>query len=233
MKRSISFLSLVLVAHTATAQSTAQRVPLVRKPEVGQSVRLRVRVELTLDGELVVMTGESKTTTKAISPNGEVTETIEDGSLMVTVGGESTSMPSQAPYEMKSDGDGNLLSVVGKQTTAIDYRRSQMSAFSFPANPVAIGESWTKKFAANSKTGTVDGESTYKLDGTERIGGAECARITWTYTESSGVKPASAKGTMWIRISDGTRLKLSAEAKSVPIDEKLPPVDMKIEYAPA
>ena len=80
-----------------------------------------------------------------------------------------------------------------------------------PANPVAIGDSWTNTLAASNQTMGMKGTSKAKLVGVKSVGGRQCAVLAMTVSLSGGQQGMSGSGTgeSLVDMADGQAVKTS------------------------
>ncbi len=199
----------------------------MRTAKIGDRLEYALTIKTHLNENDLTVTSDVTSTVKSIDKEFVVDE-FEESNVTIDVAGNSIAIPNEGAHRTKTDLTGLVIELTGRQSTSLDYRTQQMRAFLPPTAPVKVGDSWTRELKANPKIGTPTATAQMKFVATEKIGSADCAKVSWTYKETEGTAPCSLEGTVWVRLSDAALMKMDADAKSVPYGDSLPPADMKI-----
>jgi hypothetical protein len=105
-------------------------------------------------------------------------------------------------------------------------RIEQMNAFRYPDKAVKVGDSW-ERTVKGEKGGAVPATAKYTFKGIEKSGKYTCFKVEYTYTETSGDKPSSAKGTVWLDQTTGDLVKGDVDMKDVVFQDGIPPMNAK------
>ncbi|MBS1704300.1 MAG: hypothetical protein JST40_00385 [Armatimonadetes bacterium] len=217
-----ALLTLMLVAHAGEATYGFKRTA-----KVGDELVMKINVELTIEDQQATIAGKSRSKVVKVESDGTIVEESKDEDLKFSVAGQEFPIPQEDAKKITYDPRGFVKEIEGDETEALDYRMSNLTLFVRPEKEVKVGESWTVEFKENAKTKIDGAKGEFKLEAIETVSGAECGKVTYKYAETSGSKPMSAEGTMWIRLKDGLMIKLNADGKNVPLEDEEHPNDLK------
>lgn len=228
MRNGMRLIGMAAVAAMAlTALAVQDAVTLKRAPKVGETIKYHIKAEMEVPQ---VGTGEMNATVtdkvSKVSENGEyaIESTMTEGKF-VYPGGEFD-IPEQGASTTTYNPQGAILSLKEPSNDPSSRRLANMNAISFPSTPVKVGDTW-KTVVKKDDQGSVDAEGSYKVEGSEKVGEYETLKITGTYKETSGEAPASASGTFWINVKDGTLVKMVGAIKNAPYPT-VGPLDAKV-----
>lgn len=201
---------------------------LRRSALVGQTTRYSIKTTFEVP--------EVGTATMTALYYDKIAEVSEDGGWVaesnitngqVTIPGmPANPMPAVAPTKTTYNGLGMVTDVDDPSGDPNAMRYAMLQALVFPDKPVKVGDTWRNNFSKDSRPGSVDAVSSYKVEALEKLSSFECYKITGTYRETSGPAPAAATGTFWISTKDGSLVKFVGTFKNAPLAE-IGPLDMK------
>lgn len=195
----------------------AQETHVIRwQPVLNQPVRYLMEGSAPMAGGAMTINFNVVTESKVVEISDEaVTSEERMVSLEVLLNGNplpaemmgDAGAMTEAVIKMKRDRTGKLIGDLGEggmpgQSPAI----ARVSEFIYPAEPKAMGESWTRDFAADEKLGLKAARTKYTLKGIDNWGDHKGYRIEFAFSELSGAAPMGATGKMWLDTTTGELL---------------------------
>ncbi|MBX7136094.1 MAG: hypothetical protein K1X67_25775 [Fimbriimonadaceae bacterium] len=204
-------------------------VKLTWQPKVGATAKYSMDVDAEGDfgqGPMKIkVTMTLANTVKSVSDKEVVVEG-KTSNMKITLDGNE--LPAPASDETSTSTfapDGELISV--KSSSGQENRRlEQMNAFVYPSASVKPGDTWTRE-VKGEKGGGVPATAKYSYVGAEKVGKWDCYKVSYTYTETKGDMPTSAKGTAWLDAATGDLVKMDVEMKNVVFQDGVPPMAAK------
>lgn len=106
-------------------------------------------------------------------------------------------------------------------------RMGMSQRFVFPKDAMEVDGTWTHKIEKDAEKGTFTTEYKFTYLGEEEVIGIKCWKITAEVKETDAPTNMYGTGTIWLDVRDGELVKASYDMKKVPINEMIPPADMK------
>lgn len=212
----------------AQPPASAQKVTFAFRAAAGQVKRVAAVATFTVPGAPGPLEFKEvdKITFTGVSPTGEVTWDSKTESIQRFLGGQKlpddpTTGKDTDTYTVKPDG--MLVSFkstsMEKDPDHTDERIFFATSILFSDKPIAVGEKWVREFKANATLGTVDGKGEYEFQALEEKNGVLCARIGYTYTETTGKNPLNAKGLIWVEPASGDDVSTDIVVNNVPFGD--------------
>lgn len=110
---------------------------------------------------------------------------------------------------------GEVIEIKGDNVDANVYRFSNLSLFILPDKAVSAGDVWTYDVKPDPKLSGVAAKATYTFVGEDKVGSTDTLKVKYSIKETSS-DGASSEGTVWIRKSDFTMVKLSGKLTNAP-----------------
>lgn len=168
----------------------------------GSKANYVMNMDSNMSGQKVKVNMKMTQTVTAVN-NGVGTLKFNIGAMTMSMNGKPMQNPAAGQMgktvEMKMDSRGK---VVGGASTG------QQTSVPLPANPVAIGKSWTETTTTPAMGQSVTVRATYKFVGIE--GSAAKLSISLTGT---GQFSMSGNGFVWLDMADGSLLKSTTNVK--------------------
>lgn len=211
-----------------TRPTTAVAARLRRTPKVGDNAKYSMRTTFEVPD---VGTAEMKGTfvekiKELLDEGGYVTESALSKTTLTVPGNGTNPVPDAKPTISHFNQFGMVTYVDDGEDGAYAMRYAMLQALVLPDRPLKIGDTWRNSFSRDSRPGSMDAVSSYKLEGVETLGPFECYKISGTYRETGGEAPASATGTFWMSTKDFSLVKFAGSLKNAPIQE-VGPLDLK------
>lgn len=209
-------LSIFAIVCLAVASQAQQKLQLQYKAEAGRESRVssEMTVKFNVEGNDVTLISKQvdKTTYKTVGADGSITFESVTESQEQTMNGEKLPDPEEKPTSdtITIKPSGELVSYISQdepEDKAINVRLFFASRVLFDSKPVGVGDKWTKEFAANKDLGSEAAKATYELIAFEDVDGVKCAKIKFTYSETSAKPAISCTSTSWVEISSGDEVK--------------------------
>jgi len=206
----------------------AQEFTLKRVAKVGDVIKLKMSVDAEFAGTPIKVTATSIDKVIKVEENGNITTESTQTNMKIKFGDQEFDQDSDSPRVYVSKPTGELIEIKGDGVDHGYWRMANMNVLRMPDKPVKVGDKWTFEIAKDAKTGAVAAKHEYEVLGVEKVGRFECLKIKHTFKETEGSEPASANGTLWVDLSDGSLVKAETTQNKVPIPEAPAPMDMKI-----
>jgi hypothetical protein len=205
-----------------------QSYDLQRKVKTGDTLKFSIRAELTIGENFAVMTGIS--TEKVIKVESDGTFSVESTTTegKVEIEQEPQAIPPQAPSVSVYRSTGQVTEIRGDKIDSSLYRLANISTFQAPSGPVKIGDTWTRTFESDVKTGAVAATGKYTFEGLEKVGEIEAAKVKMSFEEQSQPRPATSEGYFWIDPTNGSLLKSELMIKNAPFPQSPFPIHAKL-----
>lgn len=213
-------LLVVLAAGLALAgQASAQTYDLGHKPKKGAKTVYALTFNIDGQGQTIVYKAKITNETVDIKEDGGFLVASYQTDHQVLIGGQSQQTASETITSVTTyDKYGKPVTMGGDDTSPMAYRTANLTSFIAPVTQMKVGESWKATVQANRETGAVAATHHYMLVAVEKQAGKDVAVIEFSVTESTGSNPASAKGKVWIDLSNGEMVRYEAEMKAMPND---------------
>jgi hypothetical protein len=231
MKRSLIWLTfavfwLVLVV-TVSAQD---KVTLQYKAQKGQKMSYRLEADLNSEfgGQKINLLIKQTSVDEIleVAASGEITRQSVDEEVEITVNGQKMPAPPEASRRRTitvTKPDGTLVSVKweGGQEPTEAERKAQMrliqsTQITFPANPVGVGDKWTREYNEDAEKGAPGALAEYELLAFEKAKGVDTAKLRYTYRERGKEKPIALQGEVWGETASGDIVVLNLDAENFP-----------------
>lgn len=191
----------------AFAAASFQGVKLAWTPKAGAVTKHKIVVTPEIPG--MEMTITMNVASKILKVDGDkvtVEDTVTSSSMMMN--GQEMDPPEEmggnerqvSVYSLNHE----LITPPDKQQFP---RMEESISLVFPPSSVNPGDTWTRTGKANPQRGTVDSQTRYTYDGTEKVGKWDCYKVKFTYKEKGVERPMVNSGTFWIAVSDGELVK--------------------------
>lgn len=210
------FFIVVYMAAFVAAFGLQQGYVLSRAPKVGQESRYRLHVEIDLNGipatisalvvEKVLSVSDGKYVIESVQKQGKAKHGDLEQSLPDSQADSAVYLVSGEPAEIKSGNEDGLRG-----------RLARMSAFVVPDKPVKAGDSWSHSFSGSVLSGGIGAKAEYKAEAVAPMGAKQALVVQFHFKETSGSKPAEAKGKVWVDVDTGERLKIEGDWKNAPM----------------
>lgn len=221
--RKVLFSGLILAA-AALALAAQDTVSLRLFPNVNDSFKTKFTGTLSVMG-MDVKANYVQTTKVLEFKEGVMITEAGEATGTLDVGGQEMPFPEMGSTKTHTKVDGTIKEIEGESASPDTYRMSAVSTVFKPEGAVKPGDEWTWSAPANSDLGTRKTEGKYKLVAVEEFKGIKTAKITMDVKEVEGDLPASAKGTVWLSITNGMTVKSEMEIKNGPIPGAPEPVN--------
>lgn len=204
-------------------------VKLVWQPKAGATAKYTMDVDAEGDfgqGPMKIkVTMNLANTVKSVSDKEIVVEGKTSNMKVTLDGNELPSPDSNETSTNTYSPNGELIST--KSTSGQENRRlEQMNSFLYPSNAVKVGDTWTRDIKGE-KGGGVPATAKYTFQGAEKVGKWDCYKVDYTYSETKGDMPTSAKGTAWLDATTGDLVKMDVDMKNVVFQDGVPPMAAK------
>jgi hypothetical protein len=166
---------------------------------VGEKSKTKVTAEIEIQGikvEQSYVTSEEVTEVK----DGLVTSKSSMSEQKIVVNGQEQPAPPDRTNVSKSKLTGELVESdnTSEQPLDVQKRISRVTAVVPPEKPVGVGGSWSVTLPKDEKSGLVPGKLDYKVVAVEKVGKWDVVKVDYSFKETEGGTPLSAKGTMWL-----------------------------------
>lgn len=227
-RSSTTILALGAVLAVGAIALAAQEFTLKRVAKVGDVIKLKMSVDAEFAGTPIKVTATSIDKVIKVEDNGNITTESTQTNMKIKFGDQEFDQDSESPRVYVTKPTGELIEIKGDGVDNGYWRMANMNVLRMPDKPVKVGDKWTFEIAKDAKTGAVAAKHEYEVLGVEKVGRYECLKIKHTFKETEGSEPASANGTLWVDLSDGSLVKAETTQNKVPIPEAPAPMDMKI-----
>ncbi|GEM_PF-27226 len=226
-------LALASIPTTADrAQAGPEKFKLAYKAQAGQSKRVKSDAALNVSaaGQTLKfdVTETDKLTFTEVAPTGEITIEDETEASEMSVNGEKQEAsaedndkkttfkikPNGMLVSYKSEGDDE------ESDTHLGPRVHLATTPVFSEEPVGVGDKWTQIFKGDSSLGIRDARADYEVLAFEKVGGVDCVKIKFDYTETESA-PISSKGTVWVERASGDRVQLDVAVEGIPLADEV------------
>lgn len=206
----------------------SQGYRLERQPKVGEESRLRVSAQIDMQGSTAFFSSLQVEKVTAVEANGDYTVESRQTDARITFGGQTTAIPEAAPMAAVYRASGELATIKADIIAASEVRVSRMNGFVSPGREVKVGDSWSHDYKPSPQNGQIGGKSEFKLESKENQGERPALVVKFNYKESSGDRPASSNGKMWIDAERGILLRLESDWANAPMPGSPAPMNAKI-----
>jgi hypothetical protein len=229
MRSGVKFLGLAAVAALSlTALAVQDSLILKHAAKVGDVAKYRLKSEMEAQG--MPMTFNAVITDKItkVADNGDFTVESKMSEAKIDVGGNEMDISGQTggPTTTVFKLSGEVISVTSDTSDPNAYRMANLQSMRLPTTALKVGDTWTVDIKKDDK-GAVDAKGSYKIEARETIGGHDTFRIHESLKESIDKDPASAEGTVWIDVKDGSLVKMLGTMTNAPIPQ-MGPTTMKM-----
>ncbi len=245
MKRHIALIVLAsLLLMVALATSAQQKVTLQYKAQKGQKMTYRLEADLSSEfgGQKVniVVKQTSVDEILDVSASGEITRQSVDEEVEMTVNGQKVPAPEESSKRrtitvMKPDGTIVSVRWEGGREPAEAERKSQTRLMQatqivFSANPVGVGDKWTREYKEDAEKGTPSAVAEYEVLAMEKAKGVDTAKLRYTYRESGRERNMTLEGEVWVEVASGDIVVLNLTAENFPFapSDQAPPISGKL-----
>ncbi len=198
----------------AAVQAGQQTYSIQYKPVKGS--KAVYMLSFAIDSPSVKVTYEAKLT-------NEVVDVKEDGTFImasyqsdgVTIvdGKKEPSTAETITAVTTYDKLGKPTAIGGDNATPESFRVANLTSFVSPGRPVALGEVWTVKIPANEAQKTRAVTHTYKVVTVDK----GVATIDMNVAETAVEFPGTARGRVWVNLSNGEQTKFDLVVKNMPL----------------
>ncbi len=224
--RQILFAGL-LIAAAAFAVAAQDAVSLRVTPKKDEAFKYKYTGTLSLMGMDIKATYTQTTTVTDVS-EGVITTEGGDVKGTIDLAGQEMEMPDMGVTKTKTNLDGTVKEISGESAGPDVYRSSSLLTIFRPEAPVKVGDEWNWTTKADGEKGTRAMSGKYKAEAFEDVAGRKTIKISIDIKETEGDLPASAKGTVWLDITNGISVKSEADVKNAPIPGAPEPVSGKL-----
>lgn len=214
----LTLLSVAIFA-SGIAHSYEDTYSLKRTPKQNDSLTYSLQMDLVYAGEKTQISQKIDMKVVKVDSKGVFTEEVTEHDGKILVKGIELEMDTPEVRKQQTDERGIVFDLGSKNLKSSDYRAAQIHQFVAPEKPILLGAKWSYEYKANAKRGTENAQIDYQLEGLEKIGTTECAKVKWHFKETQGKKPIDASGYAWIRLSDNVMYKYSAQATNFPMGD--------------
>ncbi len=224
-------------------------VTLAYKAQAGQVVRYQSKGTFTMEGGgqkvTVERTEVEKVLFKEVAASGDISMERKTESSESTVNGnKEPDENDESITTVTIHPDGTLAAFKHAATgdtddSAFEARVFVASTPVFTNHPIAVGEKWTKEYAADASLGLKAAKATVEVTGLEQRSGVDTAKVKMDYTETEGSKPLTIKSVTWVEVSSGDTVAADYDVQNlVPSDDPNAPTingtehEERIEGAP-
>lgn len=215
-------------AATVAQAPSSQKLTFTYKSQAGQIKKVSSSATFNVPGAPGTLEFKEvdKITFAGANASGELSWDSKTETLQRTLAGQK--LPDDPDLGKDTDTftikpDGTLVAFKStskdKDADHTDERLYYATSIVFSDKPVAPGEKWTREFKANPTLGTLDGKGEYEFQALEEKNGVLCARIGFTYNETSGKTPISGKGLIWIEPASGDDVASDLIVNNIPFGE--------------
>ncbi|MEJ5253075.1 MAG: zinc-dependent metalloprotease [Chthonomonadetes bacterium] len=240
MRRRFGLVILTLLWLTVAIGAIAQqKVTLQYKAQKGQKMTYRLEADLQSEfgGQKIQILVKQTSVDEIldVAQTGEITRQSYDEEVEMTVNGQKMPTPEDVSKQrtiMVMKPDGTIVSVKwegGREPTEAErksrMRLLQATQLVFPANPVGVGDKWTREYKEDTEKGTPAAVGEYELLALEKAKGVDTAKLRYTYRETSGERQMSLQGEVWVEVASGDAVVLNLKAENFPFapSEQAPP----------
>lgn len=214
MKTSFRMASMAFLVIASLAYAAVDGYTIKRTPKTGDAAKYRMSAQIDMNGSPITFTAISEE--KVTKVNDDGTYQIEQTQGEVKVNDQP--MDNLAIKTTTSMKPGGLITKIeGENVGSADYRFANLSAFIEPDKAVAVGDTWTHEFPADTKTGALKAKVEYKVLGEEKLGDQDTLKIKVSFKELEGDDQATSEGTYWVSTTDWSLYKLAAKWTNVPV----------------
>jgi hypothetical protein len=178
-------------------------------------------------GALVNIEIVGLTTVKSVQDNGDYTYESKITSQKMLVDSVEQKQDIRPPATCKRSSHGMLLA---NSIPDGANRISQLTQFGrflmLKDDSSVVGSSWDVKVDASDKLGIFGATATYKFAAKEQLDNLDVGHLTLDYKDVDGV--GTAKGDIWVRLTDGTVVKSELTFDKLTISDAIPPGSGKI-----
>lgn len=219
-----------LAAMTAMASAQdAATFSLKRVVKVGDSINFKLQADLDIAGGTATFTADVNEKVVSVQPNGDYDVESNQSNAKVNFNGQEMDAPQGGPQTTTYNANGEILDIKGEQADQPGARRvANLGIVKSPDQPVKVGDTWTYKIDADSKTGAVAATAEYKVEDAEKVGDRDTVKVSYTVKETEGSDPASNQGATWFDAKDFSTVKGESTWTNVPIPGAPGPVSGKV-----
>ncbi len=207
---------LVIAALLAAAavQAGQQNYSIQYKPVKGS--KTAYSLSFAIDSPSIKVTYEAKIVNEVVEVKDDGTfimASYQSDGVTIVDGVKQPSAAETVTAVTTYDKLGVPMAIGGDNATPESFRVANLTSFLAPGRPVAVGESWTVKIAADEKEKTRAVTHTYKVVSVDK----GVAIVDMSVVESTTDFPASAKGRVWVNLANGEQTKFDLLVKNMPI----------------
>jgi hypothetical protein len=207
---------LVIAALLAAAavQAGQQTYSIQYKPVKGS--KTAYSLSFAIDSPSIKVTYEAKIVNEVVEVKDDGTfimASYQSDGVTIVDGVKQPSAAETVTAVTTYDKLGVPMAIGGDNATPESFRVANLTSFLAPGKPVAVGESWTVKIAADEKEKTRAVTHTYKVVSVDK----GVAIVDMSVAESTTDFPASAKGRVWVNLANGEQTKFDLLVKNMPI----------------
>ncbi len=213
-------------APTAVAPATFTMKRTVR---VGETFKYKLKADLEFGGMQAGFTSNITEKVTDVSAEGNYKIESSQADSKVNMNGQEQDVPQQGGNNtIAYNASGEVLAITGDMVESGAYRMANLGVLKAPDAPVKVGDSWTYKIPANTKTGAVAALAEYSIVALEKIGDRDCLKISGNVKETEGSQPASNVGTVWVDATDFSMVKSDTTWTNAPIPGAPGPISGKV-----
>lgn len=209
MRKHALLFVLPLVTAFAFGQDT---LDLTFRPKANETRKYESKLNLEAMGHKVDISVKQTNKVVEVAANGDYKQETSVTEQKMLMDGEDQDQPISPQSWHRRSAKGDLLEL----QQPFENPLSQCISFiRFPIladTAVKVGDKWTREFKKDDKLGVNPCTIKYEVTGKDKVGTADVAKVKFTYENDD---KGTASGEIWIRISDGTTVKLDGKIDSV------------------
>lgn len=209
--------------------SNSDAASFKRVLKVGDTMKFKLKADLEFSGQQVGFTSNVQEKVTDVGADGGYKIESSQSDSKINMNGQEQDVPDQAHSNTTSyNAAGEILEITGDNVESGAYRMATLGVLKAPDAPAKIGDAWTYKIAANSKTGVVNSTADYKYLANEKIGDRDTVKVSVKVHENEGSDPASNEGTVWLDVKDFSMVKSDTTWANAPIPGAPGPINGKV-----
>jgi len=215
---------LVLLTCLGAASHDDDSYSLIWKPTENQELRYELSTEMNADGHKLILKNDLHLKVTKIASNGDYTVETTQKNARAEVDGKEEKMPDnpdEKPQVEVYNAKGDKISKdedSGEELDEMGVLLNSVGDFSAPEKPVKKGDKWTEEIKADSKTKVKAAKVSFEVLGTDKVDGYDVVKLSMSYKQTEGSKPASYEGTMAFDVKDMSLVQIDARLMDVPFD---------------
>lgn len=218
----------ILLGLALAAGYGIQGITLDRQPKIGETSKLRITLEIDMQGNAATYSVLQTEKVIAVEPNGSYTVESKQTEARVKYGDQTNAIPDAPARTAIYKASGEPLSGKSEPLSSEAMRMARMNAFVSPGREIKLGDSWIHEYAGDPLKGEVSAKAEYKAETKETVGGHATIVIRFSYRETSGDKAAASAGKMWIEAGTGSLIKLESDLTNAPLAGAPRPLNARI-----